>query len=334
MEPRQLQASVDEFLAVHPLATPTDGDAALAERLVAQRLFAARERSARVGSIELLRCIGAGGMGRVYLGRDVDEDREVAVKLLRAPIGVSDRGDQARRLRREARALARVQHPNVVDVLSVGHDEDQGVYVAMEYVAGTTLRAWLGPDRPPVPTIVAALAACASGLHAAHEAGIVHRDFKPDNVLAGRDGTIKIADFGLARTRPAGNVGGWKRLESTLSTASLGGTVAYMAPERVDGRAPDVGNDVFAFCLSAWELLAGKKPVNFNPPVADVPVSSRLARTLVHGLAADPDERLRSMQPLVEAFAHELAPKRPRWPMLAAVIVLAGVVVAIALATR
>ena len=326
-------AAVEDFLAVHPLATPADGDAALAEQLVAQRLFAKRQPAPKVGSIELRRCIGAGGMGRVYLGYDPEHDREVAVKLLRTPVGVTDESDRARRLRREARALSRIEHPNVVAVYGVGHDDDQGVYVVMEYVAGTTLRAWLGPERPPHETILRALAECASGLHAAHEAGIVHRDFKPDNVLVGRDGTVKIADFGLARTRPGapGRDGRWQRLESTMSTASCVGTVAYMAPERMDGRAPDVGGDVFAFCLSAWELLAGRKPATFNPPISDVPVSPGLARLLVHGLVADPDERLPSMQPLVEALRREGTPPRTHRPAVIIAIVLSilGLVLAL-----
>ena len=328
-------AAVEDFLAVHPLATPTDGDAALAEQLVAKRLFARRQPAPRVGAIELRRCIGAGGMGRVYLGYEPEHDREVAVKLLRTPVGVTDDSDRARRLRREARALSRIEHPNVVQVFGVGHDDVQGVYVVMEYVAGTNLRAWLGPERPPLETIVAALAECASGLHAAHEAGIVHRDFKPDNVLLGADGTVKIADFGLARTRPEapGRDGKWRRLESTMSTASCVGTVAYMAPERVDGRTPDVTGDVFAFCLTAWELLAGRKPATFNPPITDVPVSRALARLLVHGLVADPDERLPSLAPLVEALRGQGAAAQTRRPVVGVVIVLLVLALGIVLAS-
>ena len=325
MNARQLEASVDAFLAVHPLAAPADGDATLAEELVACRLFATRGTTARVGSITLERSIGVGGMGRVYAGRD-DGGRRVAVKFLRSAVGYTE-GDEARRLRREARALARIDHPNVVKVFDVGHDESQGTYVVMQYVEGVTLRSWLGDARPPIETVVDALAQCAQGLHAAHESGIVHRDFKPDNVLVGRDGRVAIADFGLASTRPGQAHGGerWARIESTMSSARLGGTLAYMAPERMDGHAPDVGTDVFAFCLSAWELLSGRKPATATPPTEEVPVSNDLAHALLQGMIADPELRCSSMSPIVAAFARERRPRRRRWPLMLCTLAVGSV---------
>ncbi|MBC8068881.1 MAG: serine/threonine protein kinase, partial [Deltaproteobacteria bacterium] len=156
-------------------------------------LFAKPAELPRLGRYTLLRCIGHGGMGIVYAARDEELDREVAIKLLRAELARSD----DRRLATEARALARLAHPNVVCVFDVGMHEGQR-FIAMDYVVGEDLRRWLAAPRR-LRDVLRVFAGAGRGLHAAHVVGLVHRDFKPDNVLVGDDGRPRVLDFGLAR---------------------------------------------------------------------------------------------------------------------------------------
>ena len=148
---------------------------------------------ARVGRHEILELIGTGGMGEVYRARNLDLDRQVAIKVVRSDLA----GRDASSLLPEAQAMAKLSHPNVVVVYEVGTVDEQ-VYLAMEYVAGETLRRWLAREPRPWRDVLAALLPAARGLAAAHRAGIVHRDFKPDNVLVGADGRVRVVDFGLA----------------------------------------------------------------------------------------------------------------------------------------
>ncbi|HRI08992.1 MAG TPA: serine/threonine-protein kinase, partial [Nannocystaceae bacterium] len=156
--------------------------------------------SARLGRYVLVEPLGEGGMGIVYVAYDPELDRRVAVKLLR-----SDPGDGEGRLRllREAQAMAKLSHPNVVAVFDVGTYEGQ-VFMAMELVKGRSVGAWLGQSRRTWSEVLEVFVAAGRGLQAAHEAGLVHRDFKPDNVLIADDGGVKVTDFGLARAEPGG----------------------------------------------------------------------------------------------------------------------------------
>ncbi|HEX7701967.1 MAG TPA: serine/threonine-protein kinase, partial [Kofleriaceae bacterium] len=188
------------------------------------------------------RVLGEGGMGTVYLARDLRLDREVALKLARdrSPASLA-------RSTREALTLARLSHPNVVVIYQVGI-YDQRLYVAMEYVKGVTARGWVGELRT-VPAILELYLAVGEGLAAAHAAGIVHHDFKPDNVLVGDDGRARVADFGLARTAIESEAG-----------MRIAGTPAYMAPEQARGEPIDHRADQFAFCASLWEALHQSAP--------------------------------------------------------------------------
>ncbi|MEM6992862.1 MAG: serine/threonine-protein kinase [Myxococcota bacterium] len=304
---------VEAFLGGHPLADAPGSDAVVTEQLVAQRLFGGAPASVSQGRVELRRTLGAGGMGRVYLGHDVELRRDVAVKFLSAPIGERREGKEAKRLRREAQALAQIEHANVIRVYDVEHDEVMGLYLVMEYLPGTTMRTWIEGDRPPQSAMLRALGDCAEGLAAAHAAGIVHRDFKPENVLIGSDGTVKIADFGLARSHARDGEPPRVRLESTTTAASLAGTAAYMSPERLDGDPPDASNDVYAFCVTAWELLAARRPVSRTPPLAELARTPRLARALRRGLTPV-GQRWRDMGPLIEVLRRELRPPAFRMP--------------------
>src|SRR5215470_6274154 len=199
------------------------------------------ERGTRFGRYEVLRHAGAGGMGDVYAAYDPELERNVALKLLRPGTA----GARAAELKREAQALARLAHANVVAVHDVGTSDGQ-VYVAMELVEGPTLRAWLAEKPRTAVEILAVFDAAGQGLSAAHGAGLVHRDFKPENVLLGADGRARVTDFGLAVA--AGAAG------------ELAGSVPYMAPEQLQGEAVDARADQFAFAVALYEALYGERP--------------------------------------------------------------------------
>jgi serine/threonine protein kinase len=293
----------------------------------------------QLGRYELIRQLGAGAMGVVMEAHDSELDRKVALKLLRK--GRSD--DAKARLLREARAMAKLPSDHVVTVHDVGTIDGQD-YVAMELVAGGTLAGWLRDASPSHTAIVAAFVQAGRGLAAAHAEGIVHRDFKPHNVLRHTSGAIKVTDFGLARpaTRidkpvPAGTAD-----PMVTATGSLLGTPAYMAPEQWDGGEVGPAADQFAFCVSLWEALTGARPFSGNtldelrdstlrgPRTLDASKLPRRLRPIVlRGLSIAPADRWPSMTALLAA----LEPRRPRWivPVLAAAALLVG---SIALATR
>lgn len=241
-----------------------------------------------LGKYRLDRIVGSGGMGVVWAAVDPDLDRTVAIKVLRV---AGDDPLLRSRLLREARAMARLKHGNVLTVYEVGTHKNRD-YIAMELIEGSSLDGWL-TTKPARPQIVAAMMAAGRGLAAAHAAGIVHRDFKPHNVLRDQDGRVLVTDFGLARgqiedqseaplelavTGNAGLAGGRgpggiadgsqsrrrvmdSVLDSPLTqTGVLIGTPAYMAPEQFLGGVPDPRTDQFAFCVAMWEALTGARP--------------------------------------------------------------------------
>ena len=302
---------------------------------------------ATVGRYHLRERLGEGGMGVVYAAYDPGLDREVAVKVLRP--GVGDDADEPHlRLQREARVMARLSHPNVMPVHDVGYAAGS-IFVAMELVRGGTLTAWLETPRPP-DEILARFVAAGRGLAAAHDAGFVHRDFKPSNVMVGEGGRVLVTDFGLARAlgddraAVAAEVDA-APLDVTLTRDNaIVGTPAYMAPEQHRGGAVDARADQFSFCVALWHALYGAPPfagaswrelaaavtegrLVEPPPTAAVPPRVRAA--LTRGLAADPAARWPSMHALLDALA---PPRSRRIAWIAGAAGLAAIaVVAIAL---
>lgn len=215
----------------------------------------------RIGRYKVLERVGAGAMGSVYTALDEELERKIAVKLLRANDETS-----ARRMYIEAKALAKLAHPNVVTVHEVSQHDGQ-VFVAMEYVEGQTLSEWLATG-PTGPQVLHIFAQAARGLQAAHDADIVHRDFKPDNVLVGRDGRVRVLDFGLARATGEALTGLVDDPDAVVAldratltrTGMLAGTPGYMAPEQFLGGRVDARADQFAFCAALHEALWGERP--------------------------------------------------------------------------
>ncbi|HLT37809.1 MAG TPA: serine/threonine-protein kinase, partial [Enhygromyxa sp.] len=307
----------------------------LAISKVRARLFGAGATVA-IGRYRLERRLGAGGMGEVYLGFDDELDRRVAIKRVRA-----DRSTPAlrERLRREARALAKLSHPNVVQVYEVGGHEHE-TFLVMEFVEGRTLRAWLEQARG-WREILAVFLAAGRGLAAAHSAGVVHRDFKPENVLIGDDGRVRVADFGLAfaaEREPMVDDGRAPIVDEALTnTGALLGTLRYMPLEQLVAGRVDARSDQFGFCVALYEALWGHEPFPYDNLEARVDALERDAPStpgrgaprriwslLRRGLRRDPDARWPDLDALLEAL--ERVPGRRR-------LIIAALVAPLALAT-
>jgi Tol biopolymer transport system component len=304
----------------------------------------------RVGRYELLEAIGAGGMGVVYVARDPQLGRRVALKLLRPEAAPGAPGDPRARMLREARAMARLAHPQVVAIHDVGMHEDQ-VFVVMEMVEGGTLRQWLARERRSWRVVLGVLLEAGRGLAAAHGAGLVHRDLKPDNVLVGDDGRVRVTDFGLARlassreTLPEGAVMPFAPdMGAATRTASgaIAGSPTYMSPEAARGEAVDVRGDIFSFCVTAYEALYGELPFagetlsaivsaaqrgEARPPPAGSRVPKALRDVLLRGLKARREDRFATMEELLAAL--EKAARRGRAKLLG---MAAGLLIAALLA--
>ena len=260
-------------------------------------------RGGMEGRYVLLSALGAGAMGVVQAAFDRQLDRKVALKFLSATPGEDSARAQAR-LQREAQALAKLAHPNVVTVHEVGV-LDAEVYVAMELVEGSTLREWLGSRARGLREVLEIMRQAGEGLAAAHAAGLVHRDFKPDNVLVGDDGRVRVTDFGLARSAMeadegvASNGGGARPVATLTETGVLAGTPAYMAPEQRAGEAPSHRSDIYSFCVTLHEAVTGARP---GDPAARRP-PGWLARAIARGLRARSDERWPTMRALLDTLA-------------------------------
>lgn len=294
--------------------------------------------------------LGAGGLGVVYSARDRELSRRVAIKLLRQRADASP--DHLTRLVREANAMARLSHPNVVEVFDVRRysglpsaDLDvnvprRGVAVVMELVEGKDLATWLDGERSQ-PAILETFIAAGRGLAAAHAHGIVHRDFKPANVLIGRDGRVKVTDFGLAAAySPAAGSSldeptdeapiarhvddtAWLVTSQLTQTGAAMGTPAYMAPEQHRGRPVDPRTDQYAFCMALAEALYGERPVEGSTMAQLLDsklrvqlrplrkLRSTLRPALQRGLSPIPSKRFESMDALLDAL--QRSPARGRW---------------------
>ncbi|MDC0720798.1 serine/threonine-protein kinase [Nannocystis bainbridge] len=276
----------------------------------------------RIGRFALLRRLGAGTMGVVYAAYDPQLDRKVAVKLLKRSDGGETSTRWQDRLLREAQALAKLSHPNVVQIHEVGFHGDE-VFVAMEFVTGMTLRTWLSEQRRSWREVAAVFAQAARGLAAAHAAGLVHRDVKPDNILVGDDGRVRVVDFGLVRfgdeddEEHTDEVPLARAHATRTASGILLGTPAYMSPEQFRGRPADALSDQFSLCVALYEALHGERPFAGETadevahavvrgqlaPRLERPVPAWLQRLVLRGLAHDPGARW----PGLDALAAELA---------------------------
>jgi predicted Ser/Thr protein kinase len=293
----------------------------------------------RIGRYHIEDRIGAGGMGEVYLAIDEELDRKVAIKRV-LPGLISER--QHARLRDEARALAKLSHPNVVQVYEIG-EHDQRTFLAMEYVQGQTLAQWLAEQPRAWQEILAHFCAAGRGLAAAHEAGVVHRDFKPENILLGDDGSVRVADFGVALAgaalEAAASIRPLGEGDETGATNYIAGTFRYMPLEQLRGETIDARSDQFAFCVALYEALWRSQPFSpgnvleriealaheqaRKPARAGVP--ARVWRILRRGLARSSSDRWPDMTTLLDALAR--VPRRRR------AVIAAGIVAPMLLAT-
>ena len=294
--------------------------------------------------------IGAGASGVVYRGFDPRLQRAVALKLLH-PAEHGATPEQHQRLLREAQAMARLSSPYVVAVYDTGL-HDGMVYLVMEFVDGHTLVDWLRATPRSLAEILRAFGDAARGLTAAHESGLIHRDFKPANVLVARDGRARVTDFGLAREseswladRPALEQ---SSTELYAPTRGLVGTPAYMAPELFEGRPASTASDQFAFAVALFvalfdlhpfkagegiglsELIARTHSGTIQKPALPDAKSERLFEAVKRGLAADPSGRYPSLQDLMSAVQRAAGTRRSGAPALLALggVLLAGALIA------
>jgi tetratricopeptide (TPR) repeat protein len=319
---------------------------------------AALERGQEIGRYVILERLGAGGMGVVYSAYDPQLDRKVALKLLLPwrRRGREDHEEHGTRLLREAQAMARLAHPNVITVHDVGTAGDR-VFIAMEFVDGNTLTQW-SKAKHGWEEVLDTFLRAGRGLAAAHKAGLIHRDFKPDNVLVGDDGRVRVLDFGLARPTTADegldsqNDGprpsdeeGLSAAHSVLSTeltrtGARVGTPAYMSPEQHLGEPLDAASDQFSYCVALYEGLYGKRPFQatnaqalaflvsqgkFNEPPSDADAPAWLWRVIRKGLSVDSHERWSSMERLLTELSRDPRKERRRvgvWVSAAAVLLI------------
>jgi serine/threonine protein kinase len=286
-------------------------------------------RGDRVGRYEILSRLGVGGMGVVFCARDPELGRRVALKLVRQRAGEPPDPRHTARLRREARALARLSHDNVVELYDLG-STPRGIFLAMQFVEGRSLSEWLNHRPRTTAQILDAYAQAGRGLAAAHRAGIVHRDFKPTNAIIDERGHVTVVDFGLARGMArtgelaADSSVSWTRLTERLTQRNvILGTKGYMAPEQLLALGVTPAVDQFSLCVSLFEALFGMRPYpgsnavetarafaagDLITPPPRPGVSRHVLRALQRGLAVEPDQRFEDMDALVAA----LSPNRRR----------------------
>ena len=308
----------------------------------------------KLGPYEILAPIGAGGMGEVYRAKDPRLGREVAIKVL--PALFSQDADRLHRFEQEARAAGILNHPNITAVHDIG-TADGAPYIVTELLEGETLRQRISTGPVPVRKAIDYAVQIAKGLAAAHEKGIVHRDLKPENLFLTKDGRVKILDFGLAKLK-AEKEGGSQTDLQTISGTEPGvvlGTMGYMAPEQVRGKAADARSDIFAFGTILYEMLSGQRAfrgdtaadtitaiLTKEPPdlaQTNKEIHPGLDRLVRHALEKNPEERFQSARDIAfdleslsglsaptSAVAMPAAPARKRWvgpALVAALLALA-----------
>lgn len=317
----------------------------------------AANESPRSSRYVLLHILGRGGIGVVYSAYDTKLERKVAIKF-RRPNKLWASEDQQRCILREAQTMARLRHPNIVSVYDVEWEGDE-LCVICELIEGSTLRQWLREADRSWRDVLRVFLQAGRGLAAAHAAGVVHRDFKPDNVLIGRDGRVLVGDFGLARSvrplsdaepseHPPESTGQMAQQRENSSTDGLVGTPAYMSPEQLAGKPAAETSDIFAFCVALYEALYGERPFT-GSSVAALQESMRaggrldasdprrrvplwLRRAVLQGLAIDPQARWQSMAALLAALGRD---PRAWWIRTAALLAVPlALLAAVAWVTR
>jgi serine/threonine protein kinase len=207
----------------------------------------------------ILQKLGSGGMGDVYLARDTELDRDIALKVLPPDLAASE--ERRARFKREAKAVAALNHPHIVTVHSV--EEADGVhFITMELVRGKTLSEVIPKKGLSLAKFLEIANPLADAVSAAHEKGVLHRDLKPDNLMLGDDGRLKILDFGLAKLKPEAGIGGMTDLptKSRTEEGRIVGTVAYMSPEQAEGKTLDTRSDIFSLGIVLYEMATGERP--------------------------------------------------------------------------
>jgi serine/threonine protein kinase len=288
----------------------------LARERARRALFGGEPEPVTVGRYELRGRIGSGAMGVVYAAHDPKLDRPIAIKLLRSELATD--ASMRERMLREARALAKLEHANVVAVYDAGLHGER-VFLAMELVDGETLSGWA--KRESAPRIVAVMIGAAEGLAAAHRSGLTHRDFKPANVLVTSAGVAKVVDFGLVQERAPTN-------ERLTDPDAVIGTPAYMAPEQLFGSVAGTRSDQYAFAVALYEALYGALPFRGStlaevvaakragktvPPPGRAGISRATARAIERALSLDARERHPSMDAMVAELRKRPWPRLPWW---------------------
>ncbi len=340
----------DEIVARLRETRPAEGvvdlDAALHLAQLMRKYAGAKDASIVFRKWQVERCLGRGGMGAVYLARDMTLGREVALKVIRGAEGRASQAEQTRMIR-EAQALASCNHKNIVGVLSVDESDPDMVVLEMEYVDGVTLRDWNSDRRRSWRELTGVYAHAAVGLAAIHEQGIVHRDIKPDNLLMSTAGIVKVADFGLAvsESLPLHRRGlGLRSKRDEVSSLALRvtsqgalvGTHGYIAPEVLAGADATAQSDQFSLAAALFEALFGALPFEGDTPQAlaaalrEGPASPRagrsvpqwLTRALRRALAFEPSRRFQTTDKFCLALRRGLALRRLGWASLAGIFVL------------
>lgn len=291
------------------------------------------------GRYSIKRELGEGGMGVVYEAHDPKLNRRLAIKLMQISKSGSevDTKSAKSRMLREAQAMAMASHPNLIEVYDVGTYENN-VYIAMEYIEGQTLREWIKKvdSKNDWEKVLAVYVDAARGLAAAHHRKLIHRDFKPENVMVDAQGTIKVMDFGLARANKDPDSTGSNLWANTLTQSGvIVGTPAYMSPEQILGEKTGPETDQFSFCIALFEALYGYRPFPGNNvmeiakcvlrghiqlPPKNHPVPGFILDALLKGLQTSPDDRHDSMDNLIEELVKN--PSKPQRPWLLYVVTM------------
>ena len=262
----------------------------------------------RLASYEIVRPLGEGGMGEVYVARDMRLNREVAIKFL-----WSDLADPAAidRFQQEAQTASSLNHPHILTVFEAGA-WDGRQYLVTEFIDGGTLREWAHREPRTWSQVAELMAGVADGLAAAHAAGVLHRDIKPENILVAKNGYAKLADFGLAKVIQTAGVATGAATAQRTGRGVVVGTIAYMSPEQASGRPLDARSDVFSFGIVLHELLAGDRPfkgasdlevlqtvLHGAPPPLDQTIPPALRMIVEKALEKDPADRYQTMRDMV-----------------------------------